>query len=136
QPLTARAPGRLFGFALAIAAACIAVYDATRGGWLGASILATAAIWLATSSQPSLPAPRRPMPPPPAPHRMSRADAASMRGVGPAANGAEMEAAYRRWMLRGHPDLGGAAGLAVQLNAARATMLGGEPPSDGVSPQR
>jgi DnaJ family protein C protein 19 len=121
QPLMARAPGRLFGMALAIAAACIAAYDAALGGWLGGSILATAALWLATSSRPPSRAPR-----PPVRNAMSRTDAASMLGVSPTANRSEVEAAYRRLMLRVHPDLGGAPGLATQLNAARAVMLGGE----------
>jgi curved DNA-binding protein CbpA len=57
---------------------------------------------------------------------MSRSDAASMLGVSPTANRSEVDAAYRRLMVRVHPDLGGAAGLAAQLNAARATMLSGE----------
>ena len=73
RPLMARTPGRLVGFALAIAAAGIAAYDAVRGGWLGGSILLTAALWLATSSrtpQAALSA-----------ARMSHAEAASMLGV-------------------------------------------------------
>ena len=54
---------------------------------------------------------------------MSRAAAASMLGVGEDAGRAEIEAAYRRLMFRVHPDQGGAAGLATQLNAARAVLL-------------
>jgi hypothetical protein len=114
RPLMARAPGRLIGFALAIAAACIAAYDAARGGWLGGSILLTAALWLATSSW-------RPRRPPEA--GMGRAEAASMLGVAETAGREEIEAAYRRLMLRVHPDQGGAVGLAAQINAARAVLL-------------
>jgi hypothetical protein len=116
RPLMARTPGRLIGFALAIAAAGVAAYDAMRGGWLGGSILLTAALWLATSSR----APRDPAGP-----TMGRADAASMLGVSETAGREEVEAAYRRLMLRVHPDQGGAAGLAAQINAARAILLGG-----------
>ena len=116
RPLMARTPGRLVGFALAITAACIAAYDAMRGGWLGGSILLTAALWLATSSR----APRQPAAP-----TMGRAEAASMLGVAETAPRDEIEAAYRRLMLRVHPDQGGAAGLAAQINAARAVLLGG-----------
>jgi hypothetical protein len=116
QPLMARTPGRLVGLALAITAAGIAVYDAARGGWLGGSILLTAALWLATSSRP--------------PKRLSnaamgRTEAASMLGVAETADRAEIDAAYRRLILRVHPDTGGAAGLAAQLNAARAALLSG-----------
>jgi DnaJ family protein C protein 19 len=114
RPLMARAPGRIAGLALAVVAAAIAAYDAARGGWLGGSILLTAALWLATSSWP----PRRPVI-----GVMSRAEAASMLGVAEAAGRDEVEAAYRRLMFRVHPDLGGAAGLAAQLNAARAVLL-------------
>ena len=54
---------------------------------------------------------------------MARADAASMLGVPETARREEVEAAYRRLMLRVHPDTGGAAGLAAQLNAAREVLL-------------
>ncbi len=46
-----------------------------------------------------------------------------MLGVAPGAGRDEIEAAYRRLMLRVHPDKGGAPGLAAQLNAARAALL-------------
>jgi hypothetical protein len=114
QPLMARTPARLAGLALAITVAGVAVYDALRGGWLGGSILLTAALWLASSSR----APRRP-----ADAGMGRAEAASMLGIAETAGRDEIEAAYRRLMLRVHPDTGGAAGLAAQLNAARAALL-------------
>ncbi len=113
QPMMARTPARVAGLTLAIAAAGIAAYDAARGGWLGGSILLTAALWLASSSR----APRRPA------GGMARAEAASMLGVSETARREEIEAAYRRLMLRVHPDTGGAAGLAAQLNAAREVLL-------------
>ena len=114
RPLMARTPGRIAGLALAIVVAAAAVYDALRGGWLGGSILLTAALWLATASRPPKPTPSA---------GMSHADAASMLGVAETAGRDEIEAAYRRLMLRVHPDQGGAAGLAAQLNSARAVML-------------
>ncbi len=61
-------------------------------------------------------APRKAAAPGPASQGMSRADAAGLLGV-------PVEAAYRRLMLRTHPDVGGTVGLAAQLNAARAAML-------------
>ncbi|HEX3408330.1 MAG TPA: DnaJ domain-containing protein, partial [Caulobacteraceae bacterium] len=83
-------------------------------GWLGGSILATAALWLATSA--SRPRLKRVT-------GMSLAEAASMLGVAESADAETIEAAYRRLMFRVHPDQGGAVGLAAQLNAARAAML-------------
>jgi MFS superfamily sulfate permease-like transporter len=117
RPLMARTPGRLVGVALAIAAACIAAYDAMRGGWLGGSILASAALWLVTSA--SRPGVRRAT-------AMGRSEAAAMLGVAESADAATVEAAYRRLMFRVHPDHGGAAGLAAQLNAARDAMRNGK----------
>jgi hypothetical protein len=114
RPLMARQPGRLAAYAMAIAAAVAAAWDAVRGGWLGGSILLTAAVWLATSAR----GPRRI----PA-DGMSRAQAASMLGVPEGADRETVDAAYRRLIARVHPDQGGAAGLAAQLNAARAVML-------------
>ena len=96
---------------LAIAAGA---WDAARGGWLGGSILATAALWLVTSA--SRPVTQRM-------GDMGLAEAAAMLGVAEGADAATIDAAYRRLMLRVHPDQGGAPGLAAQLNAARAAML-------------
>lgn len=47
-----------------------------------------------------------------------------MLGVAETASPEEIEAAYRRLMFRVHPDQGGAAGLAAQINAARSVLLG------------
>jgi hypothetical protein len=54
---------------------------------------------------------------------MTESEARSMLGVDSAAGPEEIERAYKRLMLRVHPDLGGAGGLAAQLNAARAALL-------------
>jgi hypothetical protein len=56
---------------------------------------------------------------------MSVAEARSVLGVGAAATNAEIEAAYKRLMRMAHPDKGGTAGLAAQLNAARERLLKG-----------
>jgi len=123
RPLRARQPGRLAMYALAIVAIVAAGFDALRGGWVGGSILASAGLWLLTSAS-------RPVRPRPAAAPfagaggMDRAQAASMLGVGVGAGRAEIDAAYRRLMQRVHPDKGGAAGLAAQLNAARDILLG------------
>jgi len=56
---------------------------------------------------------------------MSEREARAMLGVDDQAGPEEIEAAYRRLIRRVHPDLGGAAGLAAQLNAARARLQPG-----------
>jgi hypothetical protein len=116
KPLMARAQGRYAAFAMAALAIAAAAWDAMRGGWIGGSILASAALWLVTSA--SRPAVRRVA-------DMGLAEAAGMLGVAESADKATIEAAYRRLIVRVHPDRGGAAGLAAQLNAARAAMLKG-----------
>jgi hypothetical protein len=59
---------------------------------------------------------------PPAVQGMGVEAAASILGVAPEATEAEVQAAYLRLIRRVHPDTGGAAGLAAQLNAARDVM--------------
>jgi DnaJ-class molecular chaperone len=54
---------------------------------------------------------------------MSDAEARRILGVGPAATREEIQAAYTRLMRAVHPDKGGTAGLAAQLNAARDRLL-------------
>ncbi|HEY2708865.1 MAG TPA: DnaJ domain-containing protein [Caulobacteraceae bacterium] len=113
RPLMARLHGRMISIGLAIVAAGAAVWDAMRGGWLGGSILLSAALWLAMSAR----SPRRVQT-----TGMGVAEAASVLGVAETADRETVEAAYRRLMLLVHPDQGGAPGLAAQLNAARDVM--------------
>ena len=116
RPLMARAEGRMLALALGVIAAGAAVYDGLRGGWLGGSILLTAAFWLLTSAR------RRRTP---ASAGMARREAAATLGVAESAGRDEIEAAYRRLMFRVHPDQGGSAVLAAQINAAREALLSG-----------
>jgi len=115
KPLMAKTQGRHAAFAVAALAVAAAAWDAARGGWLGGSILLTAALWLATSAGRSRAAVHGPA--------MGLTEAAAMLGVAESADTRTIDAAYRRLMLRVHPDQGGAPGLAAQLNAARAAML-------------
>ena len=59
----------------------------------------------------------------PQPVGMSPNEARSILGVQPDATPAEIKLAYTRLMKRAHPDQGGTAGLASQLNAARDALL-------------
>jgi curved DNA-binding protein CbpA len=54
---------------------------------------------------------------------MSAADARSILGVAADATPEQIRSAYARLMQRAHPDKGGTAGLAAQLNAARDRLL-------------
>jgi hypothetical protein len=52
-------------------------------------------------------------------------EARDLLGVSETASKAEIRAAYSRLMRMAHPDHGGTAGLAAQLNAARDRLLKG-----------
>jgi hypothetical protein len=92
--------------------------------WPAAIVVAVIGIWMAVSARfprahqrsgPKSDAVRA--------DRMSEAEARSILGVGEGATREEIQAAYSRLMKRVHPDHGGAAGLASQLNAARDRLL-------------
>jgi len=56
---------------------------------------------------------------------MSRREACAILGVSEGATRPEIQAAYRRLIRMAHPDQGGSAGLAAQINAARDCLLKG-----------
>jgi hypothetical protein len=113
--LEVRRAWRWLTLALAAATAAGALWAGLRGEWPGALLLAGSAAWLGLSARPPRAAPAT------APGEV--AEAASMLGISERATRAEVDAAYRRLMLRVHPDKGGAPGLAAQLNRAREVML-------------
>ncbi len=55
--------------------------------------------------------------------RMTQAEALAVLGLAEGATADEIKAAHRRLMGFAHPDRGGSAALAAQLNAARDTLL-------------
>lgn len=116
--LLRREQWRIGSGALSIGVLAAAGFVAARGGWPEGLLLAVIALMFAVSSR----WPRaRPTPPPEG--GMSLEAARAMLGVGPDASRADIQAAYTRLMKRVHPDHGGAAGLATQLNLARDRLL-------------
>lgn len=114
---------QIVGGVAALAVIVAAVVVLLRGGWVKGLPLLAVGLGLLTASRTGK-GPARPATPKPAPAQgMSRAEARSMLGVEEGATPGEVEAAYKRLMLRVHPDHGGASGLAAQLNAARAVLL-------------
>lgn len=107
------------GFAIGVLAA--AGFVTSRGGWIEGILLAVIGLLLALSSR----WPRLAGRPHTAPSsdEMSLEQARAMLGVGPAATPQEIKAAYARLIRRVHPDVGGAPGLAAQLNLARDRLL-------------
>lgn len=118
--LTARSASRLAVAALAVAAAGGALFEALRAQWIGSVILTVLAAYIGQTVRAP---PRGPSPPRPR-QGMSLAEARSILGVDEQASADDIKAAYTRLMKRVHPDAGGAPGLAAQLNAARAALLG------------
>jgi hypothetical protein len=118
QPVRIRREWRLVGGAGALACFVAAAFMAMREAWIVAIPLVITGLALMTTARVN---PQRKTTP--AREPMSEAEARSILGVGPEATREEIQAAYRRLMERVHPDKGGAAGLAAQLNAARDRLL-------------
>ncbi len=120
-----RRPSRLFGTGrllstlFAALAALGAVVVALRGGWIPSLILVIASAFLGQAARQGGPASRGDIASP-----MSAHEARTILGVDETADHAQITAAYRRLMQRAHPDHGGTAGLAAQINAARDRLLG------------
>jgi hypothetical protein len=104
---------------LALGAFVAAAVCAVREAWAPAVGLLALAVVMSLSTRRTV-GPRHVGPPPAA---QEIAAAAAILGVAPEAGEDEVQAAYLRLIRRIHPDQGGSAGLAAQLNAARDTML-------------
>lgn len=106
---------------LAVVALLGAAVLAVREDWWIAALLALLAGALALAARHRLSplAPRRMAVPA---EGMSLAQARAILGVPEGASREAVDAAYRRLIRMAHPDQGGTAGLAAQLNAARAVL--------------
>lgn len=96
-------------------------YAGVRSEWPVCIVLLVIGAWSATTAR--RPAARKAKPSSNAP---GLTEARSILGVGPDASKAEIQAAYARLIRLAHPDKGGTAGLAAQLNAARDRLLNGK----------
>ncbi len=101
---------------VAALAAVAAVVAGLRGAWIASAALIVVSAYVGASVRA-----RRGSPSGTA--AMSAAEARSILGVELTASRADIELAYRRLIRRVHPDVGGAAGLAAHLNAARDLLL-------------
>lgn len=118
-PILKRREWRILTAAMALAAFTAAAFVGVRGSWGATIVLFVVGLWLAASSRKTGPTVAAPAPA----TRMGDGEARRILGVGPNATQAEIKAAYTRLMHAVHPDKGGTAGLAAQLNAARDRLL-------------
>ena len=119
RPSRLSGTGRLLSTLFAALAAVAAVVVALRGGWIASLVLVAASAFLGQAARQNGPASRGDAPSP-----MSAHEARTILGVDETADDTQIASAYRRLMQRAHPDHGGTAGLAAQLNAARDRLLG------------
>jgi hypothetical protein len=119
RPVRLRREWRFVSGAGALAVFVLAAFMAFREAWVVVVPLVVVGGVLMTAARLN---PRRRLPPADS-ESMSESQARSILGVGSDAGREEIQAAYRRLIERVHPDKGGAAGLAAQLNAARDRLL-------------
>lgn len=121
KPIFKHREWRIASGAAALAAFTGAAWAGVRGSWSAVVVLLVVGLWFAASARKTASTPRPP--PTPSASRMSADEARRILGVTAGASREEIQAAYARLMRAVHPDKGGTAGLAAQLNAARDTLL-------------
>ncbi len=107
---------RVAGGALGALVALGGVATVMRGSMLLGAALLVVGLGLAFGARVNLP--RKATLPSP-----GDTEARAILGVSEGADEAEIQAAYSRLIRMAHPDRGGTAGLAAQLNAARDQLL-------------
>ena len=116
KPLLKGRDWRVATGAAALAAFTAAAFVGVRGEWPVTIVLAVVGLYFAGITRKTTP---RATPQ----SGMSLAEARRILGVEEGATRTEIQAAYTRLMRLAHPDKGGTAGLAAQLNAAREKLL-------------
>ena len=119
SPVLQRAGTRILTSAVSIALFAIAAFVGIRGAWGKALVLVVLGAGLALSARMPLRAQARKVDQ----GWMGLKEARDLMGLDATATPAEVRQAHRRLMQRAHPDKGGTAGLAAQLNAARDRLL-------------
>lgn len=122
KPLLAGEGWRIGAGVMSAAAFAGAAYTGIRSQWPVAIALGVIGLWCATSAR-QRPVVRKVAEPGKA--ELSANEARSILGVDAKAGPDEIQAAYARLIRLAHPDKGGTAGLAAQLNAARDRLLKG-----------
>ncbi|WP_269716933.1 J domain-containing protein [Caulobacter sp. NIBR2454] len=114
------------GWRVAFGAGAIAVFSAAaflgiRGAWGTSLVLLVVGLGLATAArgQRARPQARAPQ----VVSGLTAREARDILGVSEGASPEQIQAAYGRLIRMAHPDKGGTAGLAAQLNAARDRLL-------------
>ncbi len=103
---------------LSAMAAIGAVVSGLRGAWIVSLGFVALSTYLAQRTRAGMTGGAAPAGP-----AMSRHEARAILGVSEGATRPEIQAAYRRLIRLAHPDQGGSAGLAAQINAARDCLL-------------
>ncbi|WP_430419158.1 DnaJ domain-containing protein [Phenylobacterium sp.] len=118
-PLLKLREWRVLTGAMALVAFTAAAYAGVRSSWGIMIVLSVVGLWLAASTRKTAAVGRPPTPT----GKMSADEARRILGVDADATREDIQAAYTRLMRAVHPDKGGTAGLAAQLNAARDRLL-------------
>ena len=114
-----RAGTRILSSAVSIALFALAAFVGIRGAWGKAIVLVMLGAGLALSAR----VPSRHGAATRDHGQMGLKEARDLLGLDADATPAAVRQAHRRLMQRAHPDKGGTAGLAAQLNAARDRLL-------------
>jgi hypothetical protein len=120
RPLVKGDGWRVGAGVFALAAFAGAAYTTIRGSWGTGIVLGIVGLWSASEARRRASIGKGKAPAVSGP---TLTEARSILGVGPDATADEIRSAHGRLIRLAHPDKGGTAGLAAQLNAARDRLL-------------